>query len=407
MKKLLLFIIGLVIIFFLPRVILGFSSESDFIFDFDTVEQKDFGIILGAHVLETGEPTQLLQGRLEAGAKLWRAGIVKRLVVSNTEEAALIMADYLYELDIPRSHVIIDRTAQITTDSCNLEIHPEYKNASVVYISQKFHLPRTLFQCAKLGLAGSGYPAELSDSIDRSNTLILTKITIRSKRYLRESALTWLSILNLYPTNTIDFHKRLYDISHLDLNKGVITMFYDDNRDIDKYSFLINAGMFHSDFSSVGLFIEDGIKRAPLNIDSGKGNFFMDPNGVFYISDIGAAVISTTDYNDINEDVQFATQSGPMLLVNGKINSGFVKGSENLFIRNGVCALTLNDVYFVISNEPVNFYDFAGQFKKLGCQNALYLDGFVSKMFAPQIGRYDFEGEFGVIIGYKEINQVR
>ena len=102
------------------------------------------------------------------------------------------------------------------------------------------------------------------------------------------------------------------------------------------------------------------------------------------------------------QSIRFATQSGPMLVIEGQINSEFKIGSSNLYIRNGVCILENGRVIFAISRRKVNFYDFAAYFKNAGCRNALYLDGFVSRMYAPESNITETDGDFGVIIGIAE-----
>jgi uncharacterized protein YigE (DUF2233 family) len=57
-----------------------------------------------------------------------------------------------------------------------------------------------------------------------------------------------------------------------------------------------------------------------------------------------------------------------------------------------------NDVIFVMSKTKINFYDFANYFKKLGCKNALFLDGFVSRTYLPEKNWKQIDGNFGVII---------
>lgn len=110
-------------------------------------------------------------------------------------------------------------------------------------------------------------------------------------------------------------------------------------------------------------------------------NFYLEPNGIFYITNDGkAGICKTIVYSNI-ANVEFATQSGPMLLINGKVNIIFNPKSNNLNIRNGVGILPNNDLIFAISTNKVTFYDFAKFFKEKGCLNALYLDGYVSKGF--------------------------
>ncbi len=186
-------------------------------------------------------------------------------------------------------------------------------------------------------------------------------------------------------------------------DKGeIFNNFYNLKKWLDTKSerliFAMNGGMYKKDFSPQGLFIENGIKKTNIDtLKNGYGNFYMQPNGIFYITyDNKGIVVKTTDFKADN--VKFATQSGPLLLIDGKIHSKFRKGSKNLNIRNGVGVLPNGNLIFAMSKKKINFYDFASYFKSLGCKNALYLDGFVSKTYLPEKGFDKTEGSFGVII---------
>ena len=164
-------------------------------------------------------------------------------------------------------------------------------------------------------------------------------------------------------------------------------------------SFGMNAGMYHADYSPVGLFVADGVELTPLNLSPGKGNFFLRPNGVFLVSDAGALVVESSAYPALAPKARLATQSGPMLLSNGVINPLFDPDSHSVHVRNGVCALD-GKAMFVISDGPVNFYEFARYFRDvLKCRNALYLDGSVSSLYSPAMGRNDYRADLGPIIG--------
>lgn len=166
-----------------------------------------------------------------------------------------------------------------------------------------------------------------------------------------------------------------------------------------KLVFGMNAGMYHADSSPVGLLVLDGKQVSPLNVSSGAGNFFLKPNGVFLVSSKGAQVVDTVDYPGFSGDVRYATQSGPLLLKNGQINAAFNATSTSRLIRNGVCAMGTT-AWFVISEKPVNFHEFATFFKnELHCKDALYLDGVVSSLHSLQHGRSDFRAELGPIFG--------
>jgi len=169
--------------------------------------------------------------------------------------------------------------------------------------------------------------------------------------------------------------------------------------------FAMNGGMYMQDSRPLGLFIQDGKTQKNINKANGNGNFYLKPNGIFYITaDNIPFVCTTTDFTN-NGKVKYATQSGPMLVIDGQIHSAFKEGSSNLNIRNGVGILPDNKVVFAMSKTEINFYDFAKYFQHLGCKNALYLDGAVSRTYLPEKKWTQTDGNFGVIIGVtKKIN---
>jgi uncharacterized protein YigE (DUF2233 family) len=167
----------------------------------------------------------------------------------------------------------------------------------------------------------------------------------------------------------------------------------------EKLVFAMNGGMYKTDNAPLGLFIQEYKTIARLNKANATGNFYLKPNGVFYITSSDVPVICATQKFVDNGKIKYATQSGPMLVINGKIHPDFKQGSLNLNIRNGVGILPGNKVIFAMSKEPVNFYEFAEFFKNAGCSNALYLDGFVSQTYLPEKNCLQTGGNFGVIIG--------
>ena len=165
--------------------------------------------------------------------------------------------------------------------------------------------------------------------------------------------------------------------------------------------FAMNAGMYHADFSPVGLLVQEGQEVAPLNLAAGTGNFFLKPNGVFLVSDEGRPrVVESSEYAALPKDgVRLATQSGPLLLRRGVVHPAFIPDSDSRKIRNGV-GVSGHTAIFVISEQPVNFYEFARYFRDvLHVRDALYLDGTVSALHSPALGRSDFTRELGPILG--------
>jgi uncharacterized protein YigE (DUF2233 family) len=162
--------------------------------------------------------------------------------------------------------------------------------------------------------------------------------------------------------------------------------------------FAMNGGMFKPDGTPVGLFIQNQITITPSDTSSGNGNFYLKPNGILYITTAGKAGICQTS-SFVNQQIKFATQSGPMLLIDGIIHPAFKQGSSNVNVRNGVGILPDGKLVFAMSAADINFYDFAEYFKNLGCRNALYLDGFVSRAYLPSKDWIQTDGNFGVIVG--------
>lgn len=163
--------------------------------------------------------------------------------------------------------------------------------------------------------------------------------------------------------------------------------------------FATNGGMYKKDQSPQGLFIQNGVTKSPIDTTTASGNFYLKPNGIFYLTSNKEAFISKTDEFINTKNVEFATQSGPMLVIDGKIHSAFNKNSTNLNIRNGAGVLPNNNIIFAMSKKEINFYEFAEYFKSKGCKNALYLDGFVSRTYCPKENWKQTDGNFGVIIG--------
>lgn len=165
-----------------------------------------------------------------------------------------------------------------------------------------------------------------------------------------------------------------------------------------KLIFATNGGMYKKDGYPQGLYIEKSIEKNRIETNNGDGNFYLKPNGVFYLTkDKKAKIISTENFKK-GKNILYATQSGPMLLIEGKIHSTFNENSKNLNIRNGVGILPNGNLIFVMSKQEINFYEFANYFKQLNCKNALYLDGFVSRTYLPEKNWEQLDGNFGVII---------
>lgn len=153
--------------------------------------------------------------------------------------------------------------------------------------------------------------------------------------------------------------------------------------------FSINAGMFTPSYAPAGLYVENSNQSVALNTRTGPGNFHLMPNGVFWMKDGRARVSTTQDFAKLSVKPDLATQSGPMLVINGKLHPKFDENGPSRTIRNGVGVTAAGHVFFAISEEPVSFGVFARLFRDaLACPNALYLDGAVSQLYIPGENRF-------------------
>jgi uncharacterized protein YigE (DUF2233 family) len=165
-------------------------------------------------------------------------------------------------------------------------------------------------------------------------------------------------------------------------------------------AFAMNAGMFDENLKPIGLYIEKGQQAKKLNRRDGYGNFHLKPNGVFAVTGDRLAVMASEDYVKAGLKPDYATQSGPMLVIDGAIHPKFSESGTSAKIRNGVGMADDHTAIFVISENAVTFYDFAKLFRDaLHCDNALFFDGTVSSLYSPELGRNDAMVPLGPMVG--------
>jgi len=207
------------------------------------------------------------------------------------------------------------------------------------------------------------------------------------------------------PCRQAQLQGRAVTLCSLDMARGTVRLYHKDTAGTPfgslsgvaerlqpqpgRLLFAMNAGMYHQDLSPVGLYIENGVQRAPANTARGPGNFHLLPNGVFHVRGRAAGVSETRAFLRSGGRADFATQSGPMLVIDGRLHPKITGEGRSAKIRNGV-GVSGSNVHFLISDEPVTFSEFARMFRDdLKCRNALYFDGSISSLYAPSVGRAD------------------
>ncbi len=194
-------------------------------------------------------------------------------------------------------------------------------------------------------------------------------------------------------------------IFHADASGAILGSFgrVDDSlkREGKKLRFAMNAGMYHADRAPVGLLVTEGAEQSRIVTSDGPGNFGLLPNGVFCIAEDGFRVVESRAFKDNPPACRFATQSGPMLVIDGALHPRFLPKSDSRYIRNGVgVSADGKTAYLAISGQAVNFSEFGRLFRDgLDTPNALYFDGKISRLYAPEISRNDFGFQMGPIVG--------
>lgn len=240
------------------------------------------------------------------------------------------------------------------------------------------------------------------------------------------AALLWLTMAaGAHAANCekVSFKDNSYSVCTIDMTTEDLRLFlYDEtgapyghfssiNRTLlkngEKLGFAMNAGMYHNDRAPVGHYIQDGSEIMRVIPNAGPGNFGLLPNGILCLGDQRADVIETLTYIKRRDDAgttpicNSATQSGPMLVIDGELHPKFLANGTSRFIRNGVgTSADGTTAVFVISNNIVTFYEFGQLFRNhLKMPQALFLDGNISRLYAPELGRNDAGFRLGPMIG--------
>ena len=211
-----------------------------------------------------------------------------------------------------------------------------------------------------------------------------------------------------YSVCTFDIVQHDIRLFHSDADGAPFHQFTTLERELDEQGetliFAMNGGMYHDDRRPVGFFRDQYGDQASVNTNDGPGNFHMKPNGVFWLTEDRAGVSESQAFLDAAIDPVYATQSGPMLVIDGLLHPQLNPEGTSHRRRNGVgVSADGRSVYFAISDAAVTFHEFATLFRdQIGVPNALFLDGQVSRIFAPEINRNEIGADLGPIVGVVE-----
>jgi SanA protein len=120
-------------------------------------------IVLGTQVYPDGTPSIQLEDRLAAALDLYRAGKVKRILVSGAtggdHDEAGAMSAWLIARGVPRAQVFLDRQG-FRTMATMIRAARVFGVRDAVVCTQLYHLPRALVLASKSGIAAVGLIAD-------------------------------------------------------------------------------------------------------------------------------------------------------------------------------------------------------------------------------------------------------
>jgi SanA protein len=159
---------GLVGLFFVYLVNLQVNSYSTnrvqtSITEIPTDEPKRIAIVLGARVWDDGSLSHALIDRVTTAVELYRAGRVKKLLMSGDNPSAAYdeptaMKKFATELGVPESDIVLDFAGRRTYDTC-YRAKEIFDVKSAIIVTQEFHQARSIFLCSNMGIDSIGIVA--------------------------------------------------------------------------------------------------------------------------------------------------------------------------------------------------------------------------------------------------------
>lgn len=142
-------------------------TSRDNTFDVASVPAAQVALVPGAGITADGRPTLALRDRIDGAIELYRAGKVQKILMSGDNSTIYynepgVMANYAISQGIPESDIVLDYAGRRTYDTC-YRAKAIFGLDSVIIATQKYHLPRMVFLCDRLGLNTAGIPVTQSD----------------------------------------------------------------------------------------------------------------------------------------------------------------------------------------------------------------------------------------------------
>ncbi len=121
--------------------------------------------VLGAHVKDDGSPSYMLSSRLDSAIDLYEMGVSSKMLMSGDHgqhdyDEVNNMMDYaLANSDIKKENVFLDHAGFSTYESA-YRAKAIFKVGKAVFVTQKYHLYRTVYNARKNGIEAYGVASD-------------------------------------------------------------------------------------------------------------------------------------------------------------------------------------------------------------------------------------------------------
>ncbi|OHD54794.1 MAG: hypothetical protein A2Y33_02155 [Spirochaetes bacterium GWF1_51_8] len=148
-------LIGVVLLFLSSLAVVQFYPAAE-----EMNGVKELAVIFGAGITKEG-PSTALQMRLDKGIELYKNSQVKYFFVSGTQYEVRSMKAYLIKHKIPGKSIIEDKLGVTTHETMvNVKSFTEKKKVNgIVFISQKYHIPRIVLFALRTGITNAAFIA--------------------------------------------------------------------------------------------------------------------------------------------------------------------------------------------------------------------------------------------------------
>ncbi|MEZ5346291.1 MAG: ElyC/SanA/YdcF family protein [Pyrinomonadaceae bacterium] len=159
-------LLGILCSYFIVRQVRSFSSEKikNSIGEIPDEEPPPVVIVYGAAVLKNGKLSSVLYDRVYVAAELYKAKKVKKLLMSGDNsrkeyDEPTAMKNAAIELGVPEADIVTDFAGRRTYDTC-YRAKEIFEIKKAIHVTQKFHLPRAIYLCEKIGIESIGLKAD-------------------------------------------------------------------------------------------------------------------------------------------------------------------------------------------------------------------------------------------------------